>query len=110
MVPEAATGLGDVFQLTASNYRNPEQLPDGGVLVVGAGASGCQIAEELLDAGRRVYLSVGAHRRAAALHAAQVAVDRRCLGDVSGGNKGFNRVGIVLRQANPIAGHRPAKS
>ncbi len=64
VVPEAATGLGDVFQLTASNYRNPEQLPDGGVLVVGAGASGCQIAEELLDAGRRVYLSVGAHRRA----------------------------------------------
>ena len=47
IVPDAANGLGDVIQLTASDYRNPEQLPDGGVLVVGAGASGCQIAEEL---------------------------------------------------------------
>ncbi len=64
MVPDAAHGLGDVFQFTASDYRNPEQLPDGGVLVVGAGASGCQIAEELLDSGRRVHLSVGTHRRA----------------------------------------------
>ena len=64
IVPNAANGLGDVFQFTASDYRNPEQLPDGGILVVGAGASGCQIAEELLDSGRRVYLSVGTHRRA----------------------------------------------
>ncbi len=63
MVPDAAASLGDVSQLTASEYRNPDRLPDGGVLVVGAGASGCQIAEELLDAGRRVYLSAGAHRR-----------------------------------------------
>jgi len=64
VVPDMADGLGAVFQLTASDYRNPEQLPDGGVLVVGAGASGCQVAEELLDAGRQVYLSVGTHRRA----------------------------------------------
>lgn len=52
-----------VFQVHANNYRNPAQLPDGAVLVVGAGASGAQIAEELLRAGRRVYLSVGTHRR-----------------------------------------------
>jgi putative flavoprotein involved in K+ transport len=52
-----------VFQLHASNYRNPEQLPSGAVLVAGAGASGAQIAEELQRAGRRVYLSVGTHRR-----------------------------------------------
>ncbi len=52
-----------VFQVHASKYRNPEQLPSGAVLVVGAGASGAQIAEELLRAGRRVYLSVGRHRR-----------------------------------------------
>ena len=52
-----------VFQVHASNYRNPEQLPPGAVLVAGAGASGAQIAEELQRAGRRVYLSVGTHRR-----------------------------------------------
>ena len=58
--------LGDdsgVFQLDASRYKNPAQLPPGAVLVVGSGASGAQIAEELLRAGRRVYLSVGQHRR-----------------------------------------------
>ncbi len=54
---------GAVVQLHSSRYRNPGQLPDGGVLVVGAGASGAQIAEELLLAGRRVHLSVGGHRR-----------------------------------------------
>ena len=52
-----------VFQVHASNYQNPEQLPPGAVLVAGAGASGAQIAEEVLCAGRRVYLSVGRHRR-----------------------------------------------
>lgn len=52
-----------VFQIHAAGYRNPEQLPPGAVLVVGAGASGMQIAEELSQAGRRVYLSVGRHRR-----------------------------------------------
>jgi putative flavoprotein involved in K+ transport len=49
----------DVFQLHTSAYRRPEQLPDGGALVVGSGQSGCQIAEELLQAGRDVYLAVG---------------------------------------------------
>ena len=49
----------DLFQVHASNYRNPEQLPAGAVLVVGAGASGAQIAEELHRAGRRIFLSVG---------------------------------------------------
>ena len=52
-----------VFQVHASRYRNPGQLPPGAVLVVGAGASGAQIAEELHRAGRRVYLSVGQHTR-----------------------------------------------
>ena len=62
-IPATADGLGDVAQISASAYRNPEALPLGGVLVVGAGASGCQIAEELMLAGRHVVLSVGAHRR-----------------------------------------------
>jgi len=52
-----------LFQVHASTYRVPDQLPAGAVLVVGSGASGAQIAEELLRAGRRVYLSVGHHRR-----------------------------------------------
>jgi putative flavoprotein involved in K+ transport len=52
-----------VFQVHASRYRNPEKLPAGAVLVVGSGASGAQIAEELHRAGRRVLLSVGRHTR-----------------------------------------------
>jgi putative flavoprotein involved in K+ transport len=53
----------NVFQLHAGRYLNPEQLPPGAVLVVGSGASGAQIAEELLRARRRIYLSVGRHTR-----------------------------------------------
>jgi len=49
----------DVRQLHTSAYRNPGQLPDGAVLIIGGGQSGCQIAEELLGAGRRVFLSAG---------------------------------------------------
>ena len=52
-----------IFQVHASRYQNPDQLPAGAVLVIGSGASGAQIAEELVRAGRRVYLSVGRHRR-----------------------------------------------
>ena len=59
LLPEDA-GL---FQVHASRYRDPDQLPPGAVLIVGSGASGAQIAEELVRAGRRVYLSVGRHRR-----------------------------------------------
>ncbi len=59
LVPEAA-GL---MQIHSRDYRNPDQLADGAVLVVGAGASGVQIADELTRAGRRVYLSVGPHDR-----------------------------------------------
>ena len=51
------------MQIHSNAYRNPGQLPEGAVLVVGAGSSGAQIADELLRAGRRVYLSVGPHDR-----------------------------------------------
>jgi len=50
-------------QMHSTAYRNPGQLPPGAVMVVGAGSSGAQIAEELSRAGRRVYLSVGPHDR-----------------------------------------------
>ncbi|SEL60145.1 putative flavoprotein involved in K+ transport [Kosakonia sacchari] len=59
IVPESA----GVQQIHSSVYKNPQQLPAGSVLVVGAGASGTQIAEELRKAGRDVYLSVGEHYR-----------------------------------------------
>lgn len=50
-------------QLHSSQYRNPRALPDGAVLVVGSAQSGCQIAEELYQSGRKVYLSVGSTGR-----------------------------------------------
>jgi putative flavoprotein involved in K+ transport len=64
VVPPASQALPPgVTQVHSSRYRNPEQLPAGAVLVVGSGASGCQIVEDLRAAGRTVYLSVGRHRR-----------------------------------------------
>ncbi|MFT5174800.1 MAG: putative flavoprotein involved in K+ transport [Gammaproteobacteria bacterium] len=59
VVPESA----DIMQIHSNAYRNAEQLPEGAVLVVGSGASGVQIADELLRAGKSVYLSVGPHHR-----------------------------------------------
>jgi putative flavoprotein involved in K+ transport len=53
----------NIFQIHSSAYRNPNQLPSGAVLVVGSGASGCQIADDLQQSGRHVYLSVGRHSR-----------------------------------------------
>ena len=52
-----------VEQLTPFDYRDPTQLPDGGVLVVGASATGVQLAAELRQSGRPVTLSVGEHVR-----------------------------------------------
>lgn len=57
LVPENA----GITQIHSHDYRNPQQLSDGAVLVVGAGSSGAQIADELQRAGRQVYLSVGPH-------------------------------------------------
>lgn len=50
---------GEIKQIHSDEYRNPQSLPDGAVLVVGSGQSGAQIAEELYESGRKVYLSVG---------------------------------------------------
>ena len=62
-IPSVVSDTAGVAQIHSSEYRNPDQLPPGAVLVVGAGSSGVQIAEELLKAGRAVYLSVGPHDR-----------------------------------------------
>jgi putative flavoprotein involved in K+ transport len=63
-LPSCAAHLpASVFQVTASRYVRPSQLPPGGVLVVGSGASGCQIVEDLLLQRRSVYYSLRGHRR-----------------------------------------------
>ncbi len=63
-VPEGIeVATSQLHMTTASHYRNPDALPDGGVLVVGASSSGTQIADELARAGRRVVLAVGNHTR-----------------------------------------------
>jgi putative flavoprotein involved in K+ transport len=52
-----------IHSLTALEYRNPRQLPDGGVLIVGGSATGVQLADEIRRSGRRVVLSTGEHVR-----------------------------------------------
>ncbi|MDQ1847836.1 NAD(P)/FAD-dependent oxidoreductase [Gemmobacter fulvus] len=63
LIPALVPETGGITQIHSNSYRNPGQLPPGAVLVVGAGSSGAQIAEELMEAGRKVYLSVGPHDR-----------------------------------------------
>ncbi|MBL8709897.1 MAG: NAD(P)-binding domain-containing protein, partial [Rhodospirillaceae bacterium] len=63
IIPAVVPADAGILQIHSSAYRNPGQMPAGSVLVVGAGSSGVQIADELLRAGRRVYLSVGPHDR-----------------------------------------------
>lgn len=62
-IPPIVPADAGPLQLHSSGYRNPAQLPEGAVLVVGAGSSGVQIADELLESGREVWLSVGPHDR-----------------------------------------------
>ena len=63
VIPGIAPKDDGLYQIHSAAYHNPAQLPEGAVLVVGGGSSGVQIADELNRAGRRVYLSVGAHDR-----------------------------------------------
>ncbi|TIP29626.1 MAG: FAD-dependent oxidoreductase [Mesorhizobium sp.] len=63
VIPAVAPQDAGPVQIHSSAYRNPGQLPEGAVLVVGSGSSGVQIADELQRSGRRVYLSVGPHDR-----------------------------------------------
>ena len=63
IIPEQLNDNTSLSQLHASRYRAPQQLPRGAVLIVGSGASGTQITEELVRADRQVYLSVGGDRR-----------------------------------------------
>ncbi|GAB7524840.1 flavin-containing monooxygenase [Paraburkholderia sp. 2C] len=63
LIPPIVSKDESLTQIHSADYRNPGQLPDGAVLVVGAGSSGVQIADELQRSGRNVYLSVGPHDR-----------------------------------------------
>jgi len=130
ILPDLLRDAPELFQIHAANYANPEQLPDGAVLVVGAGASGAQIAEELHRAGRKVFLSVGRHNRLprryrgrdlihwlADMRLDQTPVERRgemkLLPVISGAYGGhtvdfrrFAREGIILLgRVTSIAGH-----
>lgn len=64
LVPTMAASLpADVLQLDTTTYRRPDELPPGGVLVVGASSSGIQLADEIHASGRPVTLAVGHHTR-----------------------------------------------
>lgn len=63
VIPPVIPADAGVTQMHSSGYRNPDQLAPGAVLVVGAGSSGVQIAQELMEAGKKVFLSVGPHDR-----------------------------------------------
>lgn len=62
MIPDYSRAVpSNVYQTDATHYRNPAELPPGSVLVVGSGNSGCQIADELLRSGRRVFFAISRH-------------------------------------------------
>ena len=63
VVPPIVPADAGIDQMHSAEYRNPNQLKEGAVMVVGAGSSGAQIADELNRAGRKVFLSVGPHDR-----------------------------------------------
>jgi putative flavoprotein involved in K+ transport len=76
-IPRFAERLApDIVQLSSSHYRSPDALPDGDVLVVGTGQSGCQIAEDLHLAGRNVHLCTGGATRTARFYRGRDVVAR----------------------------------
>jgi putative flavoprotein involved in K+ transport len=75
-IPKIAERLPDhILQVHSSKYKNPESLPNGGVLVIGTGQSGCQIAEDLHLAGRKVHLCVGSAPRSPRRYRGKDAVE-----------------------------------
>ncbi|CCA90704.1 MSMEG_0569 family flavin-dependent oxidoreductase [Novosphingobium sp. PP1Y] len=76
IIPRAGQGLPDgITQIQSLDYRNPQDLPEGEILVVGSGQSGCQIAEDLMLAGRKVHLAVGDAPRAPRMYRGRDATD-----------------------------------
>jgi putative flavoprotein involved in K+ transport len=101
-VPRMAERLpGGVEQLHSSTYRDPGQLPEGAVLVVGTGQSGCQIAEDLHLAGRQVHLAVGGAPRVARFYRGRDCVawlDE--MGHYAKGIDAFDDAGAVRMRVN----------
>ena len=76
VIPRFAERLPQgITQLHSCDYRNPQSLPDGAVMVVGSGQSGCQIAEDLHLAGKRVHLCLGGAPRTARFYRGKDVVD-----------------------------------
>src|ERR1700761_3709452 len=76
IVPRSAERLpDDIVQIHSSNYRNPQSLPEGAVLVIGSGQSGAQIAEDLHLSGRKTYLCVGEAPRVARMYRGKDVVE-----------------------------------
>ena len=76
IIPRLAERLPvEIKQIHSEQYRNPQDLPDGAVLVIGSGQSGAQIAEDLHLAGRKVFLAVGDAPRCARFHRGKDVVD-----------------------------------
>lgn len=74
--PRAAERVPEsIVQIHTADYRNPSQLPEGGVVVVGSGQSGCQIAEDLHLAGRKVHMVTGNAPRCARFYRGRDVVD-----------------------------------
>ena len=63
VIPNIAPKSPAFYQIHSDQYKNPQQLPEGAVLVIGSGSSGVQIADEIQRSGKKVYLSVGQHER-----------------------------------------------
>lgn len=63
VIPPVALQKPDFYQIHSDQYKNPQQLPEGAVLVIGSGSSGVQIADEINRSGKKVYLSIGQHER-----------------------------------------------
>ncbi|ORE91567.1 FAD dependent oxidoreductase [Stappia sp. 22II-S9-Z10] len=74
--PQYARALDrSIFQMHSREYRNPEQFPEGGVLIVGTGQSGVQLMEDFVRAGRKVHLAVGPAPRSPRLYRGRDATD-----------------------------------
>ncbi|MEM7593567.1 MAG: MSMEG_0569 family flavin-dependent oxidoreductase [Cyanobacteria bacterium P01_A01_bin.83] len=75
-IPRIAERLNsDILQLHSSDYKNPQSVPEGEILVVGSGQSGCQIAEDLHLAGKKVHLCVGGAPRSPRQYRGKDVVD-----------------------------------
>ena len=100
-----------ILNVTTHDYRNPQQLPEGGVLVVGASATGVQLADELQRSGRRVILSVGEHVRLPRTYRGRDISGgwRRLVSGISATTKStISRAPEICRRRNWSA-HQPAR-